>query len=68
MEGNIVVNRVVSSCYATINHDLAHIGMTPVIWVPDIVQWIFGEEDGLSAFAKTIEYMKKSMVPSGHTY
>ena len=67
MEGNIVVDRILASCYATVNHDVAHIGMTPIQWFPDMVQWIFGNEEGFSAFAKTIEYLRMSMLPHGQT-
>ena len=67
MEGNIVVDGVLASCYATVNHDLAHIGMTPVQLLPDFVQWIFSEEDGFSAFAKTIQYLRRAILPYGQT-
>ena len=36
MEGNIVVDGVLASCYAFADHDLAHIGITPMRWFPDI--------------------------------
>ena len=41
-DGNIVVDRVLASCYASFNHDLAHIAMKPIQWYPDIVEWVFG--------------------------
>ena len=44
MEGNISVNGVLASCYASTDHDLAHIGMTPLRWFPKMTSWIFGEE------------------------
>ena len=45
MEGTIMVNNVLASCYAhSPDHDLAHFGMTPLRWFPDIMQWIFGED------------------------
>ena len=52
-EGNIIFDEILASCYISIDHDLAHIGMMPIEWFPEIVQWIFGEDDGFSTFAKT---------------
>ena len=47
MEGNIVVDGVLASCYASFDHDLAHIWMTPLRWFPKMASWIFGEETEL---------------------
>ena len=49
-EGNIMVDEVLASCYAFVNHELAHIGMMPIQWFPEIIQWVFGEDDGSSTF------------------
>ena len=43
MEGRILVDGILASCYASIHHDLAHIGMTPIQWFPWAVEFIFGE-------------------------
>ena len=40
-DGNIIVDGVLASCYAYTNHDLAHIGMTPIQWFPEVTEWIF---------------------------
>ena len=45
-EGNIVIDSVLASCYAFFDHELTHIGMTPMHWFPEIVQGIFGEDNG----------------------
>ena len=34
MEGNIIVDGVLASCYASFDHDLAHIAMAPMQWIP----------------------------------
>ena len=44
MEGNIVVDGVLASCYASCHHDLNHIGALPIQLFPKIMEWIFGEE------------------------
>ena len=45
LEGNIIVDGVLASCYASVDHDLAHIGMTPLRWFPKLVELLFGRED-----------------------
>ena len=63
-EGKIMVDDVLASCYAAVDHELAHIGMMPIRWFPEIVQWVFGEDDGYSAFAKTTKELCESGLPN----
>ena len=57
-EGNIIVDEVLGSCYASIgDHHLAHLAMAPIRWFPDFIQMIFGEDDGISAFIRINEEM-----------
>ena len=44
MEGNIVVDGVLASCYASTDHDVSHLAMTPMRWFPEIAGWIFGDD------------------------
>ena len=44
MEGNIVVDGVLASCYGIFDHDLGHIAMTPMRWFPRMMNWMFGSE------------------------
>ena len=44
MEGSIVVDSVLASCYPSAHHDLAHIALTPIRWFPKIFEWIFGDD------------------------
>ena len=53
IEGNMMVDGVLASCYAFTDHDLAHIVMTPIQWYPQTIQWIFGDDGGFSAFIRT---------------
>ena len=64
MEGNIVVDNVLASCYPTVDHDLAHIAMTPIRWLPSIAEWMFGEESGYSIFITMTEDLGKFILPS----
>ena len=44
MEGNIVVDGVLASCYASSNHDMAHIGIALMRWFPETLNYIIGED------------------------
>ena len=51
MDGNVLVDGVLASCYASVDHDVAHFGMAPMRWFPVMSKWIFGEEDTGSQIA-----------------
>ena len=55
-EGNMVVNGVLASCYASFDHDLAHLIMTPTHWFPTLIEWIFDQENGIQAFTKLVKH------------
>ena len=45
LEGNIMVDGILASCYADISdHDLAHLSMIPMRKFSAFVEWIFGED------------------------
>ena len=67
-EGNILVNGVLASCYAFTHHDLGHIGMTSIRWFPEIVQWIFGNDDGISTVAGMTRDLSQSVLPFGQLW
>ena len=50
MEGNIVVDGVLASCYGTVDHDLAHILLTPLRWFPGMMNWIIGMNRDFSLY------------------
>ena len=52
-EGNIVVDGVLASCYASFDHDLAHFVMTPMQWFPRVLEWIFGVYHGQPDYVTT---------------
>ena len=45
-----MVNGVLASCYASFDHDVAHIAMTPVQWFSDVIQLVFGENVNISSY------------------
>ena len=63
IEGNIVVNGVLASTYASFDHDLAHIAMFPIQWIPNIIQWIFGQDNGTPAYVTIAKHFGRYFLP-----
>ena len=63
MEGRILVDDILTSCYASVHHDLAHIGMTPIRWFPDVIAWIFGEMNEYVPYIKINEDLGRWVLP-----
>ena len=60
MEGTIMVDGILASCYPGTGHDLAHLGMAPMRWFPSFMEPIFGiDNDSCQDFAVTLEYLGK---------
>ena len=57
MEGSITVNGILASCYPSVDHNSGHIGMTPLQWIPWMVEQICGEDNGLKGYAAITEHM-----------
>ena len=65
MEGKIMVDGVLFSCYASIpDHDIAHFAMTPMRCFPEIVHWIFGEDIESPVYVKIFEHLGRSVLPN----
>ena len=65
MEGTIMVDGVLASCYPFGYHDLAHFGMAPIRWFPTLAEKIFGNDNGVSAYAIMNEVLTKWLMPFG---
>ena len=63
MEGNIVVDGIVASCYASFDHNLAHFLMIPMQWYPEIIKWVFGVENGTAAYVTTVKELGRWLLP-----
>ena len=63
MEGRILVYNILASCYASVHHNLAHIGMLPNLWFPDVIEWIFGEMNGSVSYIKINEDLGRWVLP-----
>ena len=45
-----MVDGVLASCYATVDRDIAQILMKPIQWYPDVIELVFGDDNGVSAY------------------
>ena len=63
VEGTILVDGVLASCYTSADHDLAHFAMAPSQWFPNKMEMIFGKDNGFSVFAKLVKNLVKWLSP-----
>ena len=67
-EGNIVVDGVLASCYASGHHDVVHITLVLVRYFPQPIMWLFGEENGFSSYIKITQDFHDWVIPTNHLY
>ena len=65
--GNIVVDGVLASCYASCDHDLAHITMAPMQWLPKTIEWLFGEDEGSADLVSIVKTLGRMILPPDST-
>ena len=53
--GNIVVDGVLASCYASFDHNFAHLAMIPMQWYPEFTEWIFGVNNGSPEYVNIVK-------------
>ena len=68
MEGNIVVDGVLASSYSSIDHDIAHLGMAALRWIPEIVVWVFGNDKNIPGFVMIATDLSRGVLPYGIMY
>ena len=68
MEGNIVVDEVLASCYASFDHTLAHFTMAPIQWFPKIAELLVGEDTGSPAYVDIIKDFGRLLLPTVQKY
>ena len=66
--GNIVVDGVLASCYASFDHDLAHLMVIPMQWYPEITEWIFGQNNDDTGYVKLSKMFGRWILPNGLLY
>ena len=63
MEGAIIVDNILASCYASFDHDLAHLAITPVHWFPEAIKWIFDEVNSIINYVNIIKDFGRYLLP-----
>ena len=63
-DGNIVVGGVLASCYASFDHDLAHLAMVPMQWYPEMTGWIFDVTNGTQDYVNIAKGFGRWVLPS----
>ena len=63
-----MVDGVLASCYGSFDATLAHTVMTPMQWLPEIIDWIFGEDNANSVYVMIKQSLGKLLLPYGYFY
>ena len=63
MEGNIIVEGVLVSSYASSDHDLLHIVMAPIQRFPGIAEWVFGKDKGILIYVHILLDIRRWLLP-----
>ena len=58
-----MVEGILASCYPSTYHDMGHLAMTPIRWLPRMIEWIFGDDNGFQAFPNILEHVGRSILP-----
>ena len=61
MEGNILVDGVLASCYASFDHDIQHIVMKLLLWFPSIMDLLLGEEKSVHSYMTILGHVSEMM-------
>ena len=67
-QGNIVVDGILASCYASFDHDLSHMAIAPIQWYPEIIEWIFGKDEGPLDYVYIAKYLGRMVLPNGNIF
>ena len=61
MEGNIIIDGVLASCYASFDHNLTQLGMVPIQMFPEITDWIFGRDNAGPSYVNIVQELSNLM-------
>ena len=62
-EGNILVDGVLASCYASFNHDIQQAVMKPLLWFPNIMDLLLGEGKSMHGYVTILQHLGGMMSP-----
>ena len=68
MEGNIMVDEVLASCYASVDHTLAHFAMTPLQLFPQMVEWIIGGDNEIQDYVGMAKSVGRYLLPDTYLH
>ena len=60
-----MVDGVLASCYPSADHDLLDFGMLPLRWFAEAIEWIIGDDNGVSGYVKITAHLAQWFVPHG---
>ena len=63
-----MVDGVLTSCYGSVDHDLAHITMMPMQWFPEIMKSIIGDDNENSVYVKIDQLFGEFTLPYSQFY
>ena len=64
VEGSIIVDDVLASCYASVDHDIAHFAMAPMKRFPGLVDLFVAENNDSPVFVDIVKELTKLFLPS----
>ena len=67
-EGKIIVDGVLTSCYADIDHDVVHSTMAPMKRFSDALEWLFGNDNGFPIYVYIARELGILLLPDGHNW
>ena len=67
MDGNIVVDGVLASCYGNFDHDLAHLSLKSIHMFPEIIEWIFGLDVVAPVYVNIAESFGRFVLPPNYS-
>ena len=59
-----MVDGILVSCYANVDHDLAHLILIPIQRFSDSVEWIFGEDAEFPVIVNTMRELGMLLLPN----
>ena len=67
-QGNIVVDGILASCYASVDHDLSHIAIAPIQWYSEIIEFLFGKYEGSPEVVDIAKHLGRMVLPYGSVF
>ena len=55
MEGNIVVDGVLASCYANYDHDISHFAVAPISLMPRLIEAVFNVHNESPGYVSLVD-------------